>query len=416
MARKLPARTSVASVKPTLENLEQRIVMNADIDFDHHTGILTIEGDNYQDVVHVVIDGNDIQVDLYSAENPNVTINTSNPQDTSQVDHKDYDRDLDDVKAIVFKGFGGNDYFRNSTNVNAKAEGGTGNDTLIGGSGHDQLLGQDGYDRLEGMAGNDLLHGGSARDSIYGGSGYDLMFGDQQIQALRDYWEQRVDTYESNGVSSSLSPHSLDSHLRSLATSGAEFYSSEFLDVYEATDSGNDIDFLYGGDQNDIGYGGGGADYIWGQGNDDWMFGGSGGDWIEGGYGYDRLYGGGGSDKIEAVGAFSSAQNVNTDKAIIHGGDDGDRLYGDDGRDYLYGEGATDRMYGDGGSDIMAGGLGWDYLYGQDGVDYLIGGAWYNIDDYSSDWLYGGAERDYLYLYLGDSKMDNDGPDVAYNM
>lgn len=79
---------------------------------------------------------------------------------------------LDDIYAgkIVFRGFAGNDLFRNSTSLACDAYGDTGNDTLYGGRGNDSLFGGDGDDKLYGGDGYDWLFGGDHRDWLEAGS------------------------------------------------------------------------------------------------------------------------------------------------------------------------------------------------------------------------------------------------------
>jgi len=44
------------------------------------------------------------------------------------------------VKLIVFKGYAGNDFFENATNISSIQAGGAGNDTLVGGDGNDRYV------------------------------------------------------------------------------------------------------------------------------------------------------------------------------------------------------------------------------------------------------------------------------------
>ena len=53
-------------------------------------------------------------------------------------------------------------------------------------------------------------------------------------------------------------------------------------------------------------------------------------------------------------------------------------------------------------------------MYGEDGSDYLYGGSWYNIDDGVRDYLYGGRDKDVLYLFSPDVLGDDIGDDIIH--
>lgn len=101
------------------------------------------------------------------------------------------------VRAIVFSGDAGDDFFSNSTSIRTIARGGAGADTLIGGNGNDKLYGDAGNDDLQGGGGNDLLdggfdddllHGGDGKDSLRGGDGNDDLSGDEHNDRLSGDW------------------------------------------------------------------------------------------------------------------------------------------------------------------------------------------------------------------------------------
>jgi uncharacterized delta-60 repeat protein len=110
-----------------------------------------------------------------------------------------------DVKAVAADLGDGNDNFSSLGGVNARVDGGAGNDrivtgngadTLIGGLGNDELFGgagddslygnggkdtlhgEDGRDRLDGGRSNDVLHGGAQPDRLIGGEGIDQIYGE----------------------------------------------------------------------------------------------------------------------------------------------------------------------------------------------------------------------------------------------
>ena len=61
--------------------------------------------------------------------------------------------------------------------INAKIDGGNGNDHLTGGGGHDTILGGPGHDRLSGGGGHDMLLAGEGNDDLNGGDGKDVLVG-----------------------------------------------------------------------------------------------------------------------------------------------------------------------------------------------------------------------------------------------
>jgi Ca2+-binding RTX toxin-like protein len=102
-----------------------------------------------------------------------------------------------------------------------------------------------------------------------------------------------------------------------------------------ADNSGNDLIYGFGGDDNLNG--GNGIDT---------MLGGDGNDTISGGDGIDFLYGEAGDDTI----------------------------FGDNGNDYLFGDAGNDNLRGGDGNDYLFGDAGDDFLFGNDGKDTLTGG------------------------------------------
>lgn len=201
----------------TVESLESRVVLAASIGFDARLGIVSIVGTEAADVAAVSQQGQSIVVSLTGA--------SSKTFRASQ------------VRAIDFKGLGGDDSFTNNTALRSTADGGAGRDTLRGGSSVDDLRGGDDDDRLFGNPGNDLLYGGSGNDSIDGGVGNDREYGD----------------------------------------TGADVISG-----------GKGDDLLYGGDDNDDLYGDDGTDQLYGDAGDDHLDGRAGRDKIYGGKGLDR--------------------------------------------------------------------------------------------------------------------------------
>ena len=122
------------SLDLSFESLEKREMMAGDISFHDvgGEGVVTITGTNSRDTALVEMDGaRRIKVLMNSVSNTKTF-------DASRVDK------------IVFKGYGGNDYFTNDTSINTEAYGHWGDDTIVGGSGNDYLSGGSGKDLVIG--------------------------------------------------------------------------------------------------------------------------------------------------------------------------------------------------------------------------------------------------------------------------
>lgn len=339
-------------------------------------------------------------------------------------------------------------------------KGGAGNDLMLGGIGNDKLYGEDGDDRMFGESGNDFLNGLAGDDELNGGDGNDQLLGgvdDDSIsagpgddrldgQAGDDYLlgEAGSDLIEggdnNDRILGGLGPDTI------IGGQGNDFlYGQEGADVLLG-DAG--VDRLEGGEGNDRLFGGAGDDEVLGDEGEDQLFGEDGSDFLFGGAGNDLVDGGAGNDTLR--GAEGDDQLRGGDGAdILFGGDDSDVLEGGDGNDNLNGEAGNDALIGgegsddlaaDGGNDLLIGGSGIDQLYGNDGEDILIGArthfdedtealryvlsVWNNgesydarvghlesehaslfllsnstvHDDYVPDEVYGGADRDWLFL------------------
>jgi Ca2+-binding RTX toxin-like protein len=93
------------------------------------------------------------------------------------------------VSNIAFYGFGGNDFFTNSTGYQTTAYGGSGNDVLGGSEGVDYLFGEGGDDQLHGHGGNDNMYGGSGNDFLSGDNGNDYLSGEAGHDTLYGGWD-----------------------------------------------------------------------------------------------------------------------------------------------------------------------------------------------------------------------------------
>jgi Ca2+-binding RTX toxin-like protein len=159
-------RARVARTVLQVERLHLRTLLS-EITFAE--GVLTIEGTNDPDSVHVQSD-----------EGPDGKEGTKDDQVCVIVDGREQACvPRSQVHKIVFKGKGGDDCFVNETDIPSDADGGSGNDTLQGGGGRDTLNGGQGDDSLHGGGGADDLNGGEGDDTLKGGAGKDQLNGGQ---------------------------------------------------------------------------------------------------------------------------------------------------------------------------------------------------------------------------------------------
>lgn len=281
-------------VKPRLERLEDRLALT--ISVTRQAGRILIDGTAAGD--RVIIREQITGAGLSQSYVLTVTANGTEQQFGPFV--RDFARaGIPTLNEIVFRGFGGDDVFRNYSSVRATAHGGDGDDELFS-LGSDPLVSTSFPFRstgstLYGDAGNDRLVGGASRDFLYGGTGNDYLHGG--------------DGPDLSGV-------------------GDELYGQEGDDVLVAgrSDGQRLADGLVGAGGDSL-YGGPGHDRLVGGGGDDLLDGGAGNDVLEGNAGNDRLSGGAGADRL-------------------HGGDGDDTL--DGGRD-----GVSDQLFGGMGRDTF---------------------------------------------------------------
>ena len=153
-------RNKRSKLRLTLESLEQRQLMAADLGAD---GTWNISGTNRSDEIYVARDDMDQRYLV-------VEINGSVVSD--QLDSK--------VKRIQISGLKGDDLIEideslGAINIPTVIHGNDGNDVIVGGSGNDTIYGDAGNDKLVGGKGNDRLYGGEGDDYLEGGLGSDLL-------------------------------------------------------------------------------------------------------------------------------------------------------------------------------------------------------------------------------------------------
>jgi len=145
----------------TIESLENRKLMAANITASLSAGVLRVEGTPRNDTIIMRQVGNVVSID-------GVRINGSGT-----------------INKIEILGLGGNDVLRadgngvlnQSVRVATTILGGDGNDFIVGGTAADQLVGGHGNDTLYGMLGNDKMWGDSGNDLLFGGAGNDELQG-----------------------------------------------------------------------------------------------------------------------------------------------------------------------------------------------------------------------------------------------
>jgi hypothetical protein len=141
-------------------------------------GVLTVNGDNTNNVIEIDAVANQWEIFIKSQTAPstllqlnpvNPTINSLNPFDAA-------------ITRIDIYGLSGNDDIRvgqTGTPITADvyAKGGAGKDTIYGGHGNDRLYGGSEDDTLYGGFGNDRLYGEDGFDRLHGNDGLDQLDG-----------------------------------------------------------------------------------------------------------------------------------------------------------------------------------------------------------------------------------------------
>ena len=168
--RKSSKRNTRRARRLSLQPLQSRQLMAGDIDFNSNTGVLTITGEGFNDQVEVRVEGDEVEVELQSQRS------------NGSFDRSRQDEDIEDVRQIVFNGFGGDDSFDitqgtldsglSVANIDIVFNAGAGNDTMNNNSSIRSLA--------YGGDGNDSLIGGKARDFIFGEAGRDELLGSKR--------------------------------------------------------------------------------------------------------------------------------------------------------------------------------------------------------------------------------------------
>ncbi len=129
-------------------------------------GVVTIEGDAFQDLCWIAYDEDEVEVRLEVYDQR---------ERLDDLDRRSFD--IDDVQRVVFYGFNGADMFWNSTAIPSVVYGSAGNDLMWGGSASDAFYGGTGDDMMWGDDGDDRLYGGRGRDNLWGQGDHDLLVG-----------------------------------------------------------------------------------------------------------------------------------------------------------------------------------------------------------------------------------------------
>jgi Ca2+-binding RTX toxin-like protein len=173
-----------------VENLEGRMLLSADADFDH--GTLRVRG--FENSPNTIVVGNStdglkVNVSINAADSNGVarTLTASFPKNIGinkvrisggrLADNISIDQTTSAFSIKTFiEGRGGKDSISGG-NEDDVIVGGAGEDNLSGGAGNDLIFGRHGNDTLIGGDGNDTLWGGEGSDNIDGGNGDDVLGG-----------------------------------------------------------------------------------------------------------------------------------------------------------------------------------------------------------------------------------------------
>lgn len=165
----------------SVESLERREMMAANLSAAFDGWTLRIEGTNNSDQIIVRERNNQISVD-----NASIRFNNSNLSSIA----------AGSVHAITVDGLAGNDIIllnseslagQQAITANATIHGGAGNDQIAGTLVRDYIYGDDGNDKLWGCGGDDYLSGGKGDDFLCGNGGNDTF---AQLEPGFDrYWD-----------------------------------------------------------------------------------------------------------------------------------------------------------------------------------------------------------------------------------
>jgi Ca2+-binding RTX toxin-like protein len=392
------------------EVLEDRRMKTGDISFA--SGVLTINGAGYDDVVTVQFEDDQVSIDLYAKDS------------SGHTDHHDRDEDISDVSRIVFNGDAGNDKF--TVFVNQLDSDATLGNVLLefhGGANDDQLIqsaqggvktvayGDDGRDILWGSRFDDVLEGGAGLDDLHGGAGSDryvftgLALGTDAI--LDEAANADVDTLDftnfgagvninlaadpNGAVPSVVSPNNLRVTLNGNAAI-ENVIGTAFSDVIRGNSRDNRL------------MGGSDVDYIEGAGGNDTLEGNAGNDFYyfsDGALGTDTINEAASADTDSLVFVdFASSVNIDLTK---YGS-----TYAMNSADLklkLSNDTAIENVYGSMFDDTITGNSRANYLWGLDGNDTIRGGA-------GADFLYGGNNDDMLFTDALDQAYGGTGTDT----
>jgi Ca2+-binding RTX toxin-like protein len=305
-----------------------------------------------------------------------------------------------------------------------------GNDTIEGGSGNDGIIGNEGDDYLNGQGSDDSLNGGTGNDTLVGGSGNDLF-------TVETDASETVFIIES--ANEGIDAIYFDGNAQVSISLSAIGIQTVALNVRVNASNWNQIENLYGGQENDRFFGNslnntlqsyGGNDFLSGLNGNDLIETGAGNDILTGGSGNDTLNGGDGTDMfvIDAdvdtgidtilettTGGVDildfrtttgkaitlnlgllTVQTVATSVQLIMPAATIEYAYGGSLGDNLTGNALNNYLLGGAGNDKLNGSLGSDYLNGSAGDDILIGGV-------GNDRLIGDANNDF---YIIDADVD----------
>ncbi len=284
------------SFRPIVDALEERTVLNGDYTTPGVFGddmaeivddVLYIRGTNEHDIITLEIDGDDdhqVRASVYQFQGWNLI----------EVDSDDFD--IDDFDSIEMRGFDGEDFIVNMTDLDAFMSGGADNDMFYSMGGDDVMAGNGGNDEyafhheLQSVYFNPLYNDdyeGEAVDYYFANLGNDTIIenaGEGTRDELDFYnLEGGVDVDMADPNTQNVSPGILSLTLQDQNGDTAELervFGTGFAD----TILGNDLDNqIYGRNGNDVLNGRGGNDNLFGDSGDDTLEGEAGDDYLRGG-------------------------------------------------------------------------------------------------------------------------------------
>ncbi|MEA2435245.1 MAG: hypothetical protein QOG54_2702 [Actinomycetota bacterium] len=324
-------------------------------------------------------------------------------------------------------------------------KGDSGNNTLRGTSGDDVIDGKGGNDTIDGKGGDDVICGGNGKDTLNGGGGFDFVLGGGDNDVVKGGKEDDVVMGLLGNDELIGGPGTGDAASFLFATGSINANLATGRATGEGSDTFQDVERVFGSDQDDVITGNEGFNALTGEGGDDQLFGGENNDILSGGLGNDTMDGQTGERDLafyvfsataisaDLAGHSVTGEGNDTIPNVegVAGSPNDDTILGGPTHDLISGGGGDDLIDGRGGFDVAVYALSpgpvnvnlaqgnstgdgtdtfrdLEAVYGTPFDDTMVGSAEDNVffGDYGNDRMAGGAGNDVFYPDLGDDEIN----------